>query len=1219
MIQTVLVSSLPYLNASIGGAIQSLHPENLPNTLSELNNSDYLDVVVSVIKGSSSLADGGGRNTLLNCLMQADIEDITLQIGALMDDLLQALGISLLLSPPADNASISHSPAANLLSLIAFVVFRISSGHPEWMEEETQRNRLLCSYLTGTSGLTDTAGMTDKCLPVELLHLITGLLTDRADFLRHIFPWSAWFFLELLMRTYIQETVQSRALIIGRHAFREDLLVLTAKIAKYVCSRLEETITDSGGATVVWADALTQPDIRRHLSSSLANEISLNRSFAFFLCDAFGCINTVFLYQQISTYLDIMDKRIHHLSTVDKQEDSDLISPKAANELRCLVFLKLEFLQIVSSNRDFVTLSLPVDNHRFSQLKTISDVDFLRSIPPNYSILQFPVYRTVHFLPYLVLSEVYRCLASHDVKIQEQSMGLLWFCIRNLENNPHNVHLFDRSFASGLPDATPLYLPLLEVACDLAPGLLAYWLQGDEMDGNGGHKHEGGTSSTLRQAGSELASEASATDDREQLRPTGFQTLRKQTNAPQAAALGRESSRTRRRLSSSELRDECASSPVGTNASMHFQSILPHFSFYFKREPNTHQDWSLDSIQRLLLLVLWVLHQCRDTILAEWMLRTGMEMIERLNSLLIMALHYFEYKVPIVNIDTQMPSPRLPNLPFLKATFSNQRLLPEFTPAPIKCTKSPGTSMTQTPSSSVRGIILEPPSWQSSHLHKSCVENRKLLAKTVVSIVCNTLELITVIFLVYKFYFDAGIVIIVHLLLFSKLAFDGFCRFRWFSVLAHRFPKFFFDEYHALTFSVCYVLLPFCSSPLPKIRAMVTAVFYQMFRQCYLLHKHLFFLSCEMTLGIQLHLYGDFQILDDIRTWLKNVDDEMEGLQKRKHLTGKGICANDPWSIRSIETVPMVIMVSFYHLLEQRAAPQGRYLQAAFNSLKAYAKSDMAVDIEQRQLEGLQAHQRHIFRSPCTSGLQYVVLTSQFHATGGFYAQLSVSIEIWMEIVACLQHLQRFLTPNSVATATEREHTLNLTDIILRMATASRLVPELRQNWLLRLAEINLLVSGASTIADQVMSANLLEECSVEAAIGLPTVPPCSRFFLRSSMSGLDGDERSWDSQQSLSCLIGQLQELVEKTVDCLMAADQFEIVTLLCHWLMPILASLGHHQRLAKIHELVGATHTAATASALYIQITYVEPYYSQSEARQKATIFGRNYGISKLYVFQH
>uniref|UniRef100_A0A0X3PF35 Dedicator of cytokinesis protein 6 n=1 Tax=Schistocephalus solidus TaxID=70667 RepID=A0A0X3PF35_SCHSO len=1265
LVQTVLVSSVPFINASIGKVLQSLQPENLSKTLSEINNSDYLRVVVSFIakgRGSCNLTDSGKRSTLLASLMQAELEDITLHIGALMDGLLQALGISLLLSPPQDNAAISQSPAANLLAVIALVVFRVSSGHPDWMEEETQRSRLLCSYLTGTSGLTETAALsyflsgvplfglvwkedvmtflqrshsqTNKCLSAELLHLMTSLLTDRADFLRQIFPWSAWFFLELLMRTYIQETVQNKALIIERHEYREDLLLLVTKTAKHICSRLAETITASDGTTVAWADALQQPDIRKHLGSSMPNEISLNRSLAFFLCDAFDCMNAVLLYQQISTYLGVMDERINHLSPLSNQIESDLISSQAANEIRCLVFLKLEFLQIVSSTRDFVSLSLPIDNDRLAQLKTITDVGFLRSIPPTYSILNFPIYRTVHFLPYLVLSEVHRCLASPDIKIQEQSMGLLWYCIRNLEASPHSVHLFDRPFAGGPSDPTPLYLPLLEIACDVAPALLAHWLQEDELDGDGSHKPESEASYTVRQAGGELGSEPTVTEDREQLRLMTAQSGRKFTDSAYAGARGSKSSRLRCRLSSSEHREDLSATHIGTNSTTHFQTILPHFSFSLKRGPNAHLEWSLDSIQRLLLLVLWFLYQCRDTILTEWMLRTGMEMMERLNSLLIMALHYFEYKEPRRELMEGFQSNAVPHC-VGGANVSPNKDMP-LSP-PIRCAKSAGHSMTQMPSSFVRDILLESPPWQYSHLNCTCVEKRKLLAKTVASIVCNTLELISVTFDRPEIPQNLGIGGVDqpestnNMLVSSRLlvnvsrtylygltrqqcasSFRMLCR--GLCYLMGKFPKFFFEEAHALTFSICYVLLPFCSSPLPKIRAMVTAVFYQMFRQCHRLHKHLFFLSCEMTLSVQLHLYGGLQILEDITTLLKNVDEGVDELQKLKHLTVKDIYAGGQWNMRSLKVLPLDIMASFCQLLKHRAALQGRYLQAAFNALKAYAKSDMAVDVEQRQFERLISRQGHILHSSCDSGMQYTVLTSQFHATGGFYAQMSVSVEIWMEIVTCLHRLQRFQAETLSAAVIEREHTLNLTETILRMATASRLVPELRQNWLLRLAEINLLlnqpaeaaqcllhilasvveqlvnrnlwpqsipIGGASTIADQVMSANLLEECSVEAAVGLPTVPPCSRFFLRSSMSGLDGDERAWDSQQSLFVLIGQLHELVEKAVDCLMAADQFEIVTLLCHWLMPILASLGQHERLSKIHELVGTTHSAATASA--------------------------------------
>nr|VZI45604.1 unnamed protein product [Spirometra erinaceieuropaei] len=1033
------------------------------------NSSDdfYLLFTFSHYRASSSprtapekkmdIGGSGTRSPLLGCLMQAKLQDITLHIGALMDGLLQALGISLVLSPLPDNSVISQSPAANLLAVIAYVVFRVSSGHPDWMEEETQRSRILCGYLAGTSGLTETAALPYFLSGVPLFGMA---------------------------RTYIQETVQNKALIIEKPEFCEDLLLLTTKTAKHICSRLAETISASDGTTVAWADALQQLDIRRHLGNSLPNEIGLNRSLAFFLCDAFGFINATIIYQQISTYLGVIDERIQHLTTVDKQEDSDLISPQAANEIRCLVFLKLEFLQIVSSTRDFLTLSFPTDNSRLTQLKTIADADFFRSISPADSILHSPIYRTVHFLPYLILTEVHQCLASPDIQLQEQSMGLLWYCMRNLEASPCDIHLFDRPLANCLPDVSLLYLPLLEIACDFAPALLAHWLQEDESDGDGSHKSEGRANSVVPPAGGELGggTTTTTTNDREQLRQMSIQSGRKLTDPAQAGALETESSGTRCPQSTSEPKSGLSTTKISTNPTTHFQSILPHFSFSFKHVPKAHQEWSLDSIRRLLLLALWVLHQCRDTLLAEWMLRTGTQMAERLSSLLLLALQYFEYKEP-----------------------------------------RPG-------------------------------------------------------------------------------------------------------------------------------------------------------------------------VMEDIQS---NVAPQGVSDSNRPH--GKDMT---PSPLQSL------------------------YLQAAFDALKVYAKSDMVIDVEQRQLETILAHQRRIFHSSCSSGMQYAVLTSQFHAAGGFYAQLSISLEIWMEIVACFHHLQRFQTEKISAAATEREHALNLSETILRMATASRLVPELRQNWLLRLAEINLLLNqpaeaaqcllhilasvveqlvnrniwpqflqtgGASTIADQVMSVNLLEECSVEAAVGLPTVPPCSRFLLRTSLGSREREERAPDSQQSLTGLIGQLHELVEKAVDCLIAADQFEIVTLLCHWLMPILASMGQHERLSKIHELVSATHSAAAASAeerrlcssyfrvgfygrkfdeldgrefvyketpltklsevtarlkeyydkrfgnsnvfvlkdskkvnsedldegkLYIQITYVEPYYSQFEARRKATIFGRNYGIKKFLI---
>ncbi|KAL7062938.1 hypothetical protein AAHC03_0757 [Spirometra sp. Aus1] len=1315
----------------------------------------------------------GTRSPLLGCLMQAKLQDITLHIGALMDGLLQALGISLVLSPLPDNSVISQSPAANLLAVIAYVVFRVSSGHPDWMEEETQRSRILCGYLAGTSGLTETAALpyflsgvplfgmvwkedvetfikrshsqTNKSLPAELLHLIASLLNDRADFLRQIFPWSAWFFLELLARTYIQETVQNKALIIEKPEFCEGLLLLTTKTAQHICSRLAETISASDSTTVAWADALQQLDIRRHLRNSLPNEIGLNRSLAFFLCDAFGFINATIIYQQISTYLGVIDERIQHLTTVDKQEDSDLISPQAANEIRCLVFLKLEFLQIVSSTRDFLSLSLPTDNSRLTQLKTIADADFFRSISPADSILHSPIYRTVHFLPYLILTEVHQCLASPDIQLQEQSMGLLWYCMRNLEASPCDIHLFDRALANCLPDVSLLYLPLLEIACDFAPALLAHWLQEDESDGDGSHKSEGRANSVVPPAGGELGGgTTTTTNDREQLRQMSIQSGRKLTDPAQAGAVERESSGTRCPQSTSEPKSGLSTTKIRTNPTTHFQSILPHFSFSLKHVSKAHQEWSLDSIRRLLLLALWVLHQCRDTLLAEWMLRTGTQMAERLSSLLLLALQYFEYKEPRPDVMEDIHSNVAPH----GVSDSNRPHGKDMTPSPpIRCTNTSGRSTTRRPSSFTRDHLVGPPPWQSSRLNETCIENTKLLANTVTSIVCSTLELIIVTFdkpgisqnqesnETDKLRSAKNMLVTSRLLVnISRIHLYGLTRqqcassFRMLSCglcsLIGKFPKFFFDEAHALTFSICYVLLSFCSSPLPKIRAMVTAVLYQMFRQCYLLHKHLFFLGCEMTLGVQLHLYGGLQILEDSRSWLKNIDDGPDELQKHKYLTVRGIYAGGQWRIRSIELLPLDMMTSFYHMFEHRTALQSLYLQAAFDALKVYAKSDMVVDVEQRQLETILAHQRRIFHSSCNSGMQYAVLTSQFHAAGGFYTQLSISLETWMEIVACFHHLQGFQTEKISAAATEREHALNLSETILRMATASRLVPELRQNWLLRLAEINLLLNqpaeaaqcllhilasvveqlvnrniwpqflqtgGASTIADQVLSVNLLEECSVEAAVGLPTMPPCSRFLLRTSLRSREREERAPDSQQSLTGLIGQLHELVEKAVDCLIAADQFEIVTLLCHWLMPILASLGQHERLSKIHELVRATHSAAAASAeerrlcssyfrvgfygrkfdeldgrefvyketpltklsevtarlkeyydkrfgnsnvfvlkdskkvnsedldegkLYIQITYVEPYYSQFEARRKATIFGRNYGIKKFLI---
>ncbi len=91
---------------------------------------------------------------------------------------------------------------------------------------------------------------------------------------------------------------------------------------------------------------------------------------------------------------------------------------------------------------------------------------------------------------------------------------------------------------------------------------------------------------------------------------------------------------------------------------------------------------------------------------------------------------------------------------------------------------------------------------------------------------------------------------------------------------------------------------------------------------------------------------------------------------------------------------------------------------------------------------------------------------------------------------------------------------------------------------------------GAASLSHNLKTTNLLEECSVEVAAGLPISLPASRFFKPSGKSPTGEDVQ----RDNAVVIVSQLCDLVETAAGCFAAADQHELVPPLCDWLLPIL-----------------------------------------------------------------
>lgn len=87
-----------------------------------------------------------------------------------------------------------------------------------------------------------------------------------------------------------------------------------------------------------------------------------------------------------------------------------MISPTSAKKIQKLELLKLEMLQIVTAAPEYLSISLPDPNLLPVDMRPINEASYFTASSYVGQIIADPIYRRLHFLPAVLLSEVYSCL-----------------------------------------------------------------------------------------------------------------------------------------------------------------------------------------------------------------------------------------------------------------------------------------------------------------------------------------------------------------------------------------------------------------------------------------------------------------------------------------------------------------------------------------------------------------------------------------------------------------------------------------------------------------------------------------------------------------------------------------------------------------------------------------------------------------------------------------
>ncbi|KAM7540883.1 hypothetical protein Aperf_G00000042064 [Anoplocephala perfoliata] len=1233
--------------------------------VSSLNELDLLG-------NQADVENTPAASPILARLQKAQLDQLIRCMAPIMDELLQILGASLVQD--------MMKSSQNAFTLLAFYLHRISEGLSNWKEELTGRNHFLCAYLSGIGDCKKECALTyllsgypllglawtedisltfgedkEKKLHEKLLECLLAQIGTNSPFFRFFYEDTLWFFLELLVRTLMEECkntaeTTSKTLV-------ENLYRLTREVTKDLSQRV----------------------LNEDNEESFSKACLINRAIAFFLQDLISCINASHVFQFIRSYVQEINDSIEGLlpPKADSTEDC-LITSSNAEKIRNLELLKLEMIQIVTAAPEYLALSLPDPSRLPADVNLINKAEYFCACKSSSEILTDLTYQRLHFLPALLLSEIYTCLLKADPVLTENALEILYSLM--------SIHELE-DLSTDVCTEGALYLPFLNIACSHAAVMYNKWFHN--------LKKRKRVSREVEKEAALLESPKNGSGDAGVTKRSGwiFSSI---SAKERVKRIGRRNSTIAERRTAADeqtaitVRQGRSTSKTALKAWIY--PLIPPSSFLISNETNCPFN---EHITKLILLqMLWVLKKTRHEILKCWFANTDIQTARSIIALLVMALGYFEYSD---EFDTSEESIR-------------------DSPKDFSKTGNPGLAR------SIRTNSME----TSDAKFTKERERTKLLYFFVTSTMCRTLDLIVEVYCklptddenaeiggekapsVSRLIGNVARAYIFGLSMHQcaktfRLLCCGVCN------LISKFPTYFLvDEAAVTTFNLCRVLLSHTISPLSKIREIVNAALFCIFQLNHKTRGHLYHINGYMILALH--------------TYLAPSDLSPELFSSPSWLLRRLDIINDclgEYSESSTTPVYWTRLLSL--LIHDRRVVQGNseenslsssltsmdgqllmarsYLPTCFNTLKMYAAGKSKIPQETKRNEPINA-------------LRFVLdFVNQQAPEAGIYGQINATVHDLQKVLAGLLRLSdlrgNFLGSHIV----DKENQHSIVEVLVELASACRLVPELRQYWLLRLAEVHLLFKqpaeaaqallhtlaidieqilsrknasfidfseGVDSMARQLMSPNILEESALEHAVGLP-VP--------FTISGEHSHQK-----MTTEAVIKRFSELIEKIAKCFCLAEQFEQIPPLCEWIMPALYSTREHDCLIRLNKLteeslsvtnpesnkshrlfstyfrvgfygrffgdedgkefiykqapltklsemtarlqkhysrqlggksveiikdsnqVVAENLSKTAG--YLQITYVEPYFEEYELRKRKLESERNYGINRFVM---
>ncbi|VDD79508.1 unnamed protein product [Mesocestoides corti] len=1026
--------------------------------------------------------------------------------------------------------------AQNLINLLSLYVHRISTGLSDWNERGTGRNHLMCAYLSGIGGRS-----TEDAVP----YLLSGFPMFGLSWIDDVYeniPTSndqppKKLHEELLLCLLSQVITKT---VFYKH-FHEDTFWFFLELL--IRTLLVECKGDEDAATQRFLEDLVQftqevaKQLSQHIQSS-ANEEAFEKATG---------INRAlsFFIQDLFGCLNAFDVYrliVTYLREVDSAI-GDLLTPTNASD-------------------GLMTMSRAMKVHNLELLKL--GLLQVASATPLYSAINVPDPLLLPANVHPINQALYFDQPSRDTDILRDPtyqrlhflpavlLGEAKACLQHSDRILQETalgaiwclmktHESESRVTAGekqgiLRDVSAVYIPLLDLACDHAPSLYASWIHAMQRE------EEVGLDIEKLSSASEMHRSISGTLKRPSRILSSVNPKERVKKIVRRSSCTPDRAALGTKYSPGPPRDRLRSLAV---ANKWVLSVLPQTDSFFKPSGSESEKTGKfdDSIVQLLLLeVLWVLHHALDEVLQRWLVRGGIQKTQNLVVLLILSFHYFEFTKDTVHQGDEYTMKSASDAP--NECPSDTRALEDVTV----------TEFTRS------GDV----TWQNiDKTVKKDGEKAKRLFLMVTSIVCRTFKLIVNAFdqtAPVDQMQDSKTEEVYSKLIASNTINNIFAAYI-FGLSTHQCVK----TFRLLCYGVCE-----------------------------LISRHFYQLNCQMTLALHMHIFPNEPFFDPSFSWLS------------KRLDAIGRCLSDvsesnpkhQWTSLLPPLLHEVEGASEFPTRPPNAPPDARtvlmrtLLPEFFRELKDYANKEAA----EETVEVTDSEPR-----PVLNGFRETLKQINCRvAEASFKTQIDALVDMWQDMFTCNLRLHDHQCQHTDSQTLEREDQIFLADLIIRLASVCRIVPELRQYWLLRLAKIHLIFNqpaeaaqsivhalavdveqlvsrecdqtfassneGADSLARQLMNSNLLEESSLEVAVCLPACLPASRFLFSTGSRSSDESRQT----KAMGTPVKRLCCIIEKAVECFYRAEQYEQVPPLCQWLLPVFYSSGELESLARLHGII-------------------------------------------------